>query len=100
MKATRTRRFQIVLYAAIGFSALFLVWLFLFGRQLAVTHFQGITDAVFAVLALAAGSFLTFCFLPYFQGERRWYSISALLTAVFLAGAVMLWQIPMVTVTV
>ncbi len=94
MRTMRTRHFRIALYAALGFSALFLGWFFLFGRQLAITHFKSITDVVFSVLALAAGSFLAFCFLPYFQGERRWYSISALLTAVFLVGAVMLWQVP------
>lgn len=100
MKGLRTKYFRIAFGAASGFSALFLGWFVLFGRKLAVTHFQGITDAVFAVLAMAAASFLVFCFFPYFRGDRRWYSISALLTVVFLAGAAMLWQIPGTAVTV
>ena len=51
------------------------------------------TDCVFAVMALATVSFLLFSFLPYFHGDKRWYTISALLTAVFFISAVMVWQV-------
>lgn len=94
MKRLRTRRFRMTLGIVSGCSALFLGWVALFGKNLAQTHFRGIADAVFAVLVLAAGSFLAFCFLPYFHGDRRWYSIPALLTVVFLAGVAILWQVP------
>lgn len=94
MQKRRTHCFKMTLLAVSGASALFLAWLLLFGRGLAAAHFQGILDCVFAVMALAAGSFLAFSFLPYFHGDKRWYSISALLTAVFFAGAVVLWQAP------
>ena len=92
MLQRKTHYFKVTLGAVTGLSALFLIILALFGKALAAAHFQGITDCVFAVMALAVGSFLLFSFLPYFQGEKRWYSISALLTAVFFASAVMLWQ--------
>ena len=94
MKARRTRWFRYTLFSALGFSALFLGWFVLFGRRLAPSHFWGVTGAVFAVLGLAAMSFLVFCFLPYFRGDRRWYSISALLTVVFTLGVALLWQVP------
>ena len=94
MKARRTRYFRYALFASLGFSALFIGWFVLFGRRLAPAHFGGVTGAVFSVMALATLSFLVFCFLPYFRGDRRWYSISALLTVVFLVGAAMLWQVP------
>ena len=92
MKKLRTRRFWTTLYSAIGFSALFLGWFLLFGQRLAAAHFSSVANAVIAVFALAAGSFFAFCFLPYFQGDRRWFSISALLTVVFCIGSGMLWQ--------
>ncbi len=94
MKKLRTRRFYVALYCALGFSALFLAWFALFGAKMAVSHGNGVVDAVFSVFVLAAGSFLAFCFLPYFKGDRRWYSISALLTVVFCIGAAMLFRIP------
>lgn len=99
MKAIRTRHFKISLYTALSASALFLLWFAAFGMKLAQTHFQGVSDCVFAVLVLAALSFLAFCFIPYFRGDRRWYSISALLTVVFLIGAAMLWQVPVPVVS-
>ena len=43
---------------------------------------------------LAALSFLIFSFLPYFHGDRRWFAIPTLLTAVFVLGTAMLWQFP------
>ena len=93
MKKLRTRYFQITLLIALGFSALFLGWMLLFGKRLALTHFDGIADAVFGVFGLATASFLAFCFIPYFRGDRRWYSISALFTLVFCLGSAMMWQI-------
>ena len=92
MKKLRTRRFWTTLYSALGFSALFLGCFLMFGQKLAAEHFSSMTNAVLGVFALAAGSFFAFCFLPYFQGDRRWYSISALLTVVFCIGSAMLWQ--------
>ncbi|MBQ9131086.1 MAG: hypothetical protein IJX62_01265, partial [Clostridia bacterium] len=89
-----TRQFKRTLLAVSAASALFLLWFAVFGKGLAVSHFQGVLDAILVVMALAAGSFLAFSFLPYFHGDKRWYSISALLTVVFFAGAVMLWQAP------
>ncbi len=99
MKKIRTRHFKIALSVSLASSALFLLWFAIFGVRLAQTHFQGMADAVFAVLVLAAASFLGFCFFPYFRGDKRWYSISALLTVVFLVGAAMLWQVPPTAVT-
>ena len=93
MQKRRTQYFHITLGASGAFSALFLAVIAIFGRTLASTHFNSIADCVFAVMALAAGSFLAFSFLPYFQGDRRWYSISALLTVVFFLSAVLLWQV-------
>lgn len=81
--------------AALGFSALFLAWLLLFGRGIACSHFEEISYCVFSVIVIAAASFLAFCFIPYFQGDKRWFAIPALLTVVFLAGTVVLWQTPL-----
>ena len=100
MKAIRTRQFKLALYTSFATSALFLVWFVAFGLKLAQTNFRGIADCVFAVLILAALSFIVFCFVPYFRADRRWYSISALFTAVFLVGAAMLWQVPVSVVGV
>ncbi len=94
MQKRRTKHFKITLWTAIAFSALFLLWFSIFGTKLAASHLEGILDAVVAVMGLAAGSFLLFSFMPYFRGDKRWYSISALFTAVFFIGAMMLWQTP------
>lgn len=98
MQKRRTHHFKITFWTASLLSALFLLWFGIFGTKLAVSHFEGILDCVFAVMGLATGSFLLFSFMPYFRGDRRWYSISALLVAVFFAGAMMLWQAPVGTV--
>ena len=92
MQKRRTHYFHMTLGASSAFSALFLAVIAIFGRTLAASNFRGVTDCVFAVMALAAGSFLVFSFLPYFHGDRRWYTISALLTVVFFVAAVLLWQ--------
>ena len=99
MQQRRTQHFKITFLSAFTASIAFLAWLGLFGTKLAATHFQSVLDAIFAVMMLATVSFLAFSFLPYFHGDKRWYSISALLTAVFFAGAVMLWSAPLTGVT-
>ena len=96
MQKRRTQHFKIMLYTVLGASVLFLIFMLLFGKELVATRFSVVNDCVFSVMALAVGSFLTFSFLPYFHGDKRWYSISALLTAVFFVGTVFLWQAPIV----
>ena len=91
----RTQYFKITLLFSCTLSVCFLLGIALFGTRLAAVNFSHLTDAIFVIMTLAAGSFLLFSFLPYFRGDRRWYSISALLTLVFFAGAGMLWQIPL-----
>ena len=98
MQKIRTRYFFYTLHSVLGFSALFLGWFALFGRSLAQKHFLGMTELVFSILALAVGSFLAFVFLPYFKGDKRWFVIPVLLTAVFFFGTVMLWQVPVLGV--
>ena len=93
----RTRYFKITFLSSLGFSTVFLAVLALFGTRLANANFQSLTDSVFVLMALAAGSFLLFSFTPYFRGDRRWYSISALFTLVFLLGTVIVWQLPIAT---
>ena len=95
MKKIKTQRFFKSLYIALGASAAFLLWMLVFGKNLAVHHFNGVTAGVFSVLAIAAVSFLAFCFFPYFQGDKRWFSIPSLLTVTFFVSASMLWQVPM-----
>lgn len=94
MQKIRTRYFFYTLRGVLSFSALFLGWFALFGRDLATTHFRGMTELVFSVLAMAVLSFLAFVFVPFFKGDKRWFAISALLTVVFFAGTAMLWQVP------
>ena len=98
MQKRRTQHFKITLWTATALSALFLLWFALFGTKLAVSNMKSVLDAVIAVMGLATGSFLAFSFLPYFRGDKRWYSISALLVAVFFVGAMMLWRVPVGTV--
>ena len=96
MKKIRSRRFRITLRTVLGGSVLFLLWLSIWGTKIARTHFQSVSDCVLCVFALAAASFVAFCFLPYFKGDRRWFSISGVLTCVFFIGAMMLWNLPVV----
>ncbi len=98
MKKIKTRRFFKVFYTSLGLCAAFLAWLLLFGQQLAAEHFGSVTVGVFALLALAAGSLLAFCFFPYFRGDKRWFAIPSLLTVAFFAGTAILWQVPAVVV--
>jgi len=95
MQKIRTRHFRITLRTVLCLGAAFLGWFLLFGRRIAVDHFNQIADCVFAMMVLAVGSFLAFCFLPYFRGDRRWFAIPALLTCFFFMGAVLLWQVPL-----
>ena len=92
MKKLRTRHFYITLWSSLGLSGLFLGWFLLFGEKMAQTHFKGMSDALMVLFGLAAASFLTFCFAPYFRGDRRWYSVSTVLTAAFCIGSAMLWS--------
>ena len=94
MKKIRTRQFFKTLYTSMGIGAAFLLFLLIFGRSIAEANFDVLIGCVFTVLGLAAVSFLVFCFLPYFQGDRRWFAIPTLLTAVFMVGTAMLWQLP------
>ena len=93
----RTRYFKITLLSSLCFCAVFLATLALFGSYLADAHFQSMADSVFVLMVLAAGSFLLFSFTPYFRGDKRWYSISALFTVVFFMGAVIVCQLPVTT---
>jgi len=94
MKRIRTKRFLWSLYVSLGLSALFLGWLLFFGRELAVECFDGVTVGLFGVIALAMLSFVAFCFVPYFRGDKRWFAIPSLLTVVFFIGTALLWQVP------
>ena len=95
MQKRRTHHFKITLLISLGISTLFLLMLALFGARLCALSFVAVTDSIFAFFGIAAASFLIFSFLPYFRGDKRWYSISALLTVVFFCGVAMLWQFPM-----
>lgn len=92
MKKLRTRHFYITLYSSLALSGLFLGWFLLFGKELAITNTVGMSDALMVLFALAAVSFLTFCFVPYFHGDRRWYSISTVWAFAFCIGSAMLWR--------
>ena len=92
MKKLRTRHFHITLCASLGLSASFLGWFLLFGKKLAITDFAGLSGALLGLFGMAAASFLIFCFVPYFHGDRRWYSVSTILTLAFCIGSAMLWQ--------
>ena len=96
MQKRRTKHFRLTLLTAIGLSAATLVFLAIFGARIAAYSVTALVDGIFVVLALAAASFLIFSFLPYFHGDKRWYSISALLTVAFFGCAAILWQIPAV----
>lgn len=92
MKKIRTRNFFRTLKIVSGFSVCFLLWMLVLGKKLAAEHFDGLTTGVFAVLGVAAASFLIFSFMPYFKGDKRWYSISVMLTSVFFVSLVVLWN--------
>ncbi len=93
MKKRKNKQFKYTLFGVAGAGLAFLGWVALFGKTLAAQHFQVIAALVFAVMAIAAFSFLIFSFFPYFRGDTRWYTIPALLTVVFFAGTGMLWQV-------
>ena len=78
-----------------GIGGAFLLFVLIFGRSIAAHNFEVLIGCAFSVLGLAGISFLVFCFLPYFHGDRRWFAIPSLLTAVFMIGTAMLWQFPM-----
>jgi len=97
MQKIRTRRFHVALCASLVLSAVLLSVILIFGRTLSREHFSLLTGIVFFVFALAAASFLTVSFAPYFQGEKRWFVIPTLLTALFFVSVVLLWQLPLPT---
>lgn len=94
MKRRRTMIFKRTFLGVGAICSVFLGWFAFFGISLAETHFQTLADGVFSILAIAVGSLLLFSFFPYFRGDKRWYSISALLTVAFFVGTVILWQAP------
>ena len=77
-----------------GLSVLLLTVLSVFGKYLDALSFQTVVNCTFAIFALAAASFLVFNFFPYFRGDKRWFSISALLTLTFFVGSAILWSFP------
>ena len=95
MQKRRTHHFKLTLAISALSSGLVIALLALFGKQLSQGSLNLATNCIFAVLVLAAASFLIFSFFPYFRGDKRWYSISALLTVAFFAGAAILWQLPL-----
>ncbi len=95
MKSIRTRRFRGALLTASVFSALFLVLIAAFGKQLVPQYFSILLGAVFFVLILATASFLAICFAPYFRHEKRWFAIPAMLTVLFFISAVWIWRLPL-----
>jgi len=100
MKKIKTRQFLKALYVSLGFSAAFLLWMMIFGRGLAIQYFDSITYCVFAILALATLSFVVFCFVPYFRGDKRWFAIPSVLTVAFVVGTAILWQVPTIGMAV
>ena len=64
----------------------------LIGRKMAVTNFTGMSEALLFLFGMATASFLVFCFVPYFRGDHRWYSVSSILTLAFGIGSAVLWQ--------
>ena len=94
MKKIKTRQFLKALYLSLSVSGAFLLWMLAFGQGLAARYFDSVTYGVFALLAVAALTFVTFCFVPYFRGDRRWFAIPSVLTVAFVVGTAILWQVP------
>ena len=95
MKGLKTKPFFRSLYASIVFSVLFLAGIVLFGKELAALCFDGVALSLFAVMGIAVLSFVAFCFVPYFHGDRRWFVIPSMLTVVFFIGTALIWQVPL-----
>lgn len=93
MKKRRTQHFKVTLFLAVLASCLVLSVLAIFGNG-STDVLEHLINCIFIVLGMAGVSFLVFSFVPYFHGDSRWYSISALLTLAFLIGVGMLWQNP------
>ena len=93
MQKRRTQHFKVTLFLAVLASCLVIAALAFFGN--ASSDVLGyLVNCIFVVLGMAGISFLVFSFVPYFRGDSRWYSISALLTVAFFIGAGMLLQNP------
>lgn len=94
MQKRRTHHFKVTLMISLGLSGLLLAVLTIFGNYLGTASFGTVVSCIFAILALATASFLVFSFFPYFRGDKRWYSISALYTLTFFIGSAILWALP------
>ena len=93
MQKRRTQHFKVTLFLAVLASCLVLSVMAIFGSA-SPDAFRPLASCIFIVFGMAGISFLVFSFVPYFRGDSRWYSISALLTLAFLIGVGMLWQNP------
>lgn len=100
MKKIKTRQFLKALYVSLGFCAAFLLWMMIFGKGIATQYFDGVTYFVFSILAIALLSFVVFCFVPYFRGDKRWLAIPSILTVAFVMGTAILWQVPTIGMAV
>ena len=75
-------------------SGLLLLVLATLGSSFTIDSIDVLINCIFIVFGLAAASFLLFSFVPYFRGDKRWYSISALLTLAFFVGTAIIWKLP------
>ncbi len=96
MQKRRTHHFKVTLSIVTGASSLLLLILAMFGSSFTIDSLDVLINCIFTVLGLAAASFLMFSFVPYFRGDKRWYSISALLTVAFFIGTAIIWRVPAV----
>ena len=94
MKGIKTKHFLRSFFASVGVCVIFLGWLCTFGKDLAVRYFDGVMGCLLALMGVATLSFVAFCFVPYFHGDKRWFAIPSLLTVVFFIGTAVLWQVP------
>ena len=94
MKRKRTRYFKLSLKAVSLFGIAFLLFLLTFGKQIALSHFEGMAGLTFSILALSLISLFVFVYIPFFRGDKRWYAISGILSTIFFFGASILWTIP------
>ena len=94
MKRKRTRYFRQAVKIVCAAGGIFLLFLLTFGKEIAKTHFSGMAALTFSLIAISAVSLFAFIYLPFFKGDRRWYAIPGILTAVFFAGASILWRVP------
>lgn len=95
MKAIRTRYYKMTMCGVSIFCALYLTVFAILTRKLCPAGgIDGAAAALFCLIALATMSFLLFCFQPFFKGDRRWFSVSGVLTVSFFIGSMVLFQTP------